>query len=278
MADDVERQTSNGISYLASGLARRERPLVLVHGIGSNAASFAALMRRLAGTRPLVAWDAPGYGGSAPLAGDWPQASDYAGALAGLLSRLGIEKIDLMGHSLGALIAGRFAAEMPARIGRLILASPALGYGTAPGAPLAPSAGNRLEAFIAEGGERFAATRGPRLVHSRHNAALIAGVVKAMSEVKLPGYAQACRMLSCGDLLADGTRLSMQTLVLVGAEDEVTPPANCRRLYDAMVAAKPQLDHQWLTIADAGHAVPQERPEAVANAVAAFAPAGPEVA
>lgn len=276
MANDIDRHTSNGISYLASGLDRRERPLVLVHGIGSNALSFAALMRRLAGTRPIVAWDAPGYGSSAPLEGDWPQASDYAAALAGLLDRLAISKVDLMGHSLGALIAGRFANMTPTRVGRLMLASPALGYGTAPGAPLAPAAGNRLEAFIAEGGERFASTRGPRLVHSRHNATLIAGVVKAMSEVRLPGYAQACRMLSCGDLVADGKRLTMQTLVLVGAEDEVTPPVNCRRLYDAMVVASPHLGHLWQTIADAGHAVPQERPEAVARAVAEFAPANAE--
>jgi pimeloyl-ACP methyl ester carboxylesterase len=278
MADDIERHTSNGISYLASGLSRRERPLVLVHGIGSNASSFTPLMRRLGGTRPLIAWDAPGYGGSEPLASDWPLAGDYANALAGLLDRLGMTKVDLVGHSLGALMAGRLAMSMPDRVGRLVLASPALGYGTQPGEPLAPSAGNRLDAFIAEGGERFAATRGPRLVHSRHNAALISGVVKAMSEVKLPGYAQACRMLSCGDLIADSKRLAMQTLVLVGAEDEVTPPANCRRLFDAMTAARPDLGHRWQTIADAGHAVPQERPDAVADAIAAFAPPGLEVA
>lgn len=265
MTNDFERATSGGISFLRGGLGTRERPLVLVHGIGSNALSFSALMRELAGTRPLVAWDAPGYGGSAPLADDWPSADDYAAALTGLLDRLDLDRVDMLGHSMGALMAGRLAVRDAGRIGRLVLASPALGYGTQPGAPLAPAAGNRLEAFLLEGGERFAAARGQKLVHSRHNAALIAGVVKAMSEVRLPGYQQSSRMLSCADLIADGARITVPTLVLVGAEDEVTLPANCRRLHDAMMAAQPTAGHRWEVISDAGHAVPQERPQAVAR-------------
>lgn len=270
MAPAPKRSESAGISILRAGPSGSRRPLVLLHGIGSNALSFAALMEAMADDRSLLAWDAPGYGDSAPLGMDWPSADDYALALAGLLDRLGFARIDLLGHSMGALIAGRFAIRNPERIGRLILASPALGYGTTPGMPLAPAAGNRLDAMIAEGAEKFAATRGPRLVHARHHAPLVSGVVKAMSEVKLPGYAQASRMLSCADLIADGARLTMQTLVLVGGEDEITPPANCRRLYDAMCAAAPTLNHRFEVIPDAGHAVPQERPRAVAEVIAAF--------
>lgn len=281
IAKQAQRDASDGISFLRAdrrtglraGPTAPTLPLVLLHGIGSNAQSFAGLMTRLADQRTVIAWDAPGYGASAPLAVEWPSADDYSDALAGLMDRLGIGKLDVLGHSLGALIAARFAVRHPQRVGRLILASPALGYGTAPGAPLAPAAGNRLEAMMSEGAVAFAATRGPRLVHARHDAALVAGVVAAMSEVKLPGYAQATRMLSCADLISDGAEFAMRTLVLVGAQDEVTPPANCQRLFDAIAAARPDLGHRFEIVADAGHAAPQERPEAVAQSIAAFAPA-----
>ena len=272
MTTEPRRMTSGGISFLRAG-GERGRPLVLLHGIGSNAQSFAGMMKLLAPSRPLLAWDAPGYGGSDPLSDDWPSCDDYAAALAGLLDRLDTGEIDLLGHSMGALVAGRFARNYPKRVARLILASPALGYGTKPREPLAPPAASRLDAMISEGAERFAATRGPRLVHATDDARLVAGVVKGMSEVTLPGYAQASRMLSCADLVAEASHLPMQVLVLVGNEDQVTPPANCRRLYDALAAAHPALGHRFETIASAGHAVPQERPQAVADLVSAFAPA-----
>jgi pimeloyl-ACP methyl ester carboxylesterase len=274
MTTEPQRTTSGAISILRAG-AHSARPLVLLHGIGSNAQSFVAMMTVLASSRPLVAWDAPGYGGSAPFPGEWPSADDYASALAGLLDRLQIGTIDLLGHSMGALVAGRFARVFSKRVARLVLASPALGYGTKPGEVLAPPAASRLDAMISEGAERFAATRGPRLVHASHDAKLVAGVVKGMSEVKLPGYAHASRMLSCADLVGDAAHVTMPTLVLVGAQDQVTPPPNCKRLYDAIAAASPSLAHRYEIIPDAGHAVPQERPQAVADLVAAFAPPAP---
>ncbi len=274
MTTEPRRTTSGGISLLRAGGARG-RPLVLLHGIGSNALSFAAMMTALSASRPLLAWDAPGYGNSVPLSGDWPSVDDYAAALSGLLDRLEIHAVDLLGHSMGALVAGRFARNFPKRVARLILASPALGYGTRPGEPLAPPAAARLDAMVAEGAEQFAASRGPRLVHAVENAKLVAGVVKGMSEVKLPGYAQASRMLSCADLVGDAGQIAMPTLVLVGGEDQVTPPKNCLRLYNAIAEATPSLGHRFETIPDAGHAVPQERPLVVADLVAAFAPPAP---
>ena len=118
-----------------------------------------------------------------------------------------------------------------------------------------------------EGGERFAAARGPRLVFGTHRSDVVAEVVKAMSQVKLPGFAQSSRMLSTGDLVSDADLIKTRTLVLVGAEDEITKPAHCERLYDALRAASPTLQHRFELVADAGHAVAQEQPEAVARLI-----------
>lgn len=269
---EIERVECDGISLLRASKGAGARPLVLLHGIGSNARSFAGLMAALP-SRETIAWDAPGYAQSAPLAMEWPSQDDYVARLADLLDRLGVPTIDLLGHSFGALVAGRFAVRHPARVDRLALASAALGYGTAPGQPLAPAAANRLDALLDEGAAAFAAKRGPRLVHTRSDQNLIAQVVTAMSEVKMPGYAQASRMLSCADLVADAASITTPALVFVGDHDEVTPPANCRRLFEALCRAAPALPHRFETIAGAGHAVPQERPGEVAALVQAFMPA-----
>lgn len=275
-AEGVRRRKFGSISVLEGASAFASDgdctgpPLVMLHGIGSNAGSFVPLIGALAGSRAVVAWDAPGYRSSSPLDIDWPTADDYADALDVLLDRLGIGRLDLLGHSLGAVIAGRFASRHPERLGCLFLVSPALGYGTQPGAALAPAAASRLDALINEGAARFAATRAPRLVHQPGDPSLIATVTQAMSEVTLPGYAQASRMLSCADLVADARLIATPTLVMVGADDQITPPANCRRLYDALVSARPDRGHRFGLIAEAGHAVVQERPADVARAIASF--------
>ena len=59
----------------------RERPgsgpaLVLLHGIGSHAESFAGLVPLLPADWRVIAWNAPGYGGSEPFAEEWPVAAD----------------------------------------------------------------------------------------------------------------------------------------------------------------------------------------------------------
>lgn len=265
----IERSFSDGIAVITAGDANA-RPLVLLHGIGSNARSFEPLMRALEGRRRTIAWDAPGYGASRPFDADWPTAGDYADALAHLIDRLALPSIDLLGHSLGAVIAAQFAVRHAARLGRLVLASPALGYGTAPGAALAPQAGNRLAAMTSEGARTFAEARGPGLVYDKSNAALVAAVVGAMSEVKLPGYAHASRMLSTADLIADAGSIKAPTLVIVGAHDTITPPANCERAYTALAAASPAAGHAFALVPDAGHALPQEQPVLVARHVLRF--------
>ncbi len=91
-----------------------------------------------------------------------------------------------------------------------------------------------------------------------------------MAQIKLPGYAQACHLLSCSDLVADAAGIRNRTLVMVGAQDEITPPASCRRVYDALMKASPELGHRFELIDQAGHAVAQEQPQPVARLLRDF--------
>lgn len=254
--------------HMSGGVAFRERDgagpvLILLHGIGSAASGFAPVIERLPRDWRVIAWEAPGYAGSKPLKAEWPLAADYAEALAGLMDRLGIARAALAGHSLGALIAGAFAASRPERVTRVLFASPALGHGRARG-DLSPEAASRIAALEAEGAEAFAAARAARLLHRGEPAALEA-VRAMMASVKLPGYAQASRMLASGDLLADAARIGAPADVICGAEDAVTPPEGARRLF----AALPRAGALTL-VPEAGHALATEAPEAFAAALRAL--------
>jgi 4,5:9,10-diseco-3-hydroxy-5,9,17-trioxoandrosta-1(10),2-diene-4-oate hydrolase len=101
--------------------------VVLLHGGGPGASSWSNFGK----TMPVIAkrfrtlmMDLPGYGGSAarPVTGHFFTVA--AQALAGLLDAVGVDKVHLVGNSLGGGAALRFALEFPDRVGRLVLMGP----------------------------------------------------------------------------------------------------------------------------------------------------------
>ena len=253
-----------GLCYLARG-GGDGLPVVLLHGIGSNAQSFAPLMDVFDARSPMIAWDAPGYGDSQPLFVDWPDASDYAAALSRLLAWLGTSRCILVGHSLGCLMAARYALVASRKVAALVLVSPALGYGVEKGNALPAGAAARIEDLNSLGPEKFAAARAPGLLaNPAAQPDVLQAVERAMAAVRRPGYDNAVRLLAGGRLLEDAAKLAVPTAVLVGAQDRITPPAACRRAFDALPAAS-RLAYR--EIPDAGHAICQERPVEVARAM-----------
>jgi pimeloyl-ACP methyl ester carboxylesterase len=261
---DIARATPGhaaGIGYLRRPARGHGPALVLLHGIGSNAGSFEPLMAALPGSADIIAWNAPGYAGSTPLPAEAPAPRDYGAALERLLDALALPRVVLIGHSLGALFAARFAAHYPERVAALALVSPALGYRVAPGAALLVSVQARIDELNSLGPAAFAAKRAARLVHApERKPQVLTAVREAMAAVNPGGYAQAVRALGAGDLLADAARITAPSIVAVGAEDVVTPPANARGAHEALAHSIGL--HE---IADAGHALPQEEPAAVAR-------------
>jgi pimeloyl-ACP methyl ester carboxylesterase len=98
-------------------------PLVLLHGIWDTWRIFARVGAALAAERTVHALDLRGHGDS-----DKPETGyelgDYAADVRGVLDALGVARVDLLGFSLGALIATRLAADSPERVARLLLEDP----------------------------------------------------------------------------------------------------------------------------------------------------------
>jgi pimeloyl-ACP methyl ester carboxylesterase len=256
----LSRDFAAGIAFLHRSGDAKAPVLVLLHGIGSNAASFSELARAMPAAMNVIAWDAPGYGGSAPLAVANPTPRHYADALLKFLDAINTPRVVLAGHSLGALFAGSFAAHHPDRISTLALISPALGYHIEPGGTLPAAVQSRIDEINELGPAVFAKKRAARLVGDpKARPDVVTAVERSMAAVHPAGYIQAVNALGAGRLLADAKSIQAPAIVIVGALDQITPPANASELHAALPHATGL--HQ---IANAGHALPQEEPAALA--------------
>ena len=239
--------------------------IVLLHGIGSNASSWRAQMLAFPGYR-VLAWNAPGYDMTLPLPQSHPHAGDYADVLRRWLDALGITMIHLVGHSLGCLMAARFAADHPQRVASLTLASIAAGHATLPEAERSRLLEGRIGDVETLGPRGMAQKRGPRLLGPKAGPDQIQAVVDAMAAVDPQGYAQAARMLSTGDITSDIGRLheSLPVQIVFGGADVITTPEANRRVAAVIPRAK------VVEIPDAGHALSVDAPDAFNAAIAAI--------
>jgi pimeloyl-ACP methyl ester carboxylesterase len=94
--------------------------VVAVHGITSHSRTWIAVARELGGEAALVAVDLRGRGASNGLPGPYGLASHARDVLA-VLDALELERSVLVGHSLGAYVVARVAAEHPERVSAAVL-------------------------------------------------------------------------------------------------------------------------------------------------------------
>lgn len=236
-----------GSSAHAAGLhfhrAGAGRPVVLLHGGGPGASAWSNFGRSLpvfAERFDTLAVDQPGYGGSvaAPITGQYFTAS--ADALLAVLDELGLDRVDLVGNSLGGGTAVRFALRHPRRAGRLLLMGPgglSLNVFSAD-----PTEGvKRLSAFgAAPSREKLAAflrtlVFDPKLitdelVEERFRAAADPAAMSAMRAMGA-SFTDPDRYEE-GLLWRDAHRLRHEVLLVWGREDRVNP------LDGALVALK----------------------------------------
>jgi 4,5:9,10-diseco-3-hydroxy-5,9,17-trioxoandrosta-1(10),2-diene-4-oate hydrolase len=131
--EEVRRSSKAGditLNYYEAGegsTAGAGLPLVMLHGGGPGASAwsnFASALPRFAADFRTLLVDQPGFGDSdkPPVAGNYFRHSP--GYLLSFLDELGIQRIHLLGNSLGGGTAARFALEHPDRVGRLVLMGP----------------------------------------------------------------------------------------------------------------------------------------------------------
>ncbi|GAA4659794.1 alpha/beta hydrolase [Gordonia humi] len=230
------------LSIAVSGAGRSQVPVVLVHGMGGDHTTWGPLARRLRrGGRTVISVDLRGHGRTGPA--ESYLLDDFRDDLAAVVADLDVDSIDLVGHSLGAHTALRYAIAAPDRIRRLVLEE----------IPPMPRDHADLAEDIAPSstlGERIrgigAVVLNP-IPFLRFDRALADPVLTAFT-VADPEWWRSLR------------RVSAPTLVVSGGSRSFLPPKHLRDLASALPAG------DFVTI-DAGHSVHRDRPVEFADAV-----------
>lgn len=257
-----------GLRYLVGG---EGPPLVLVHGLGGMATNWRLLAPALAAGRRVIIPELPGHGGSAPLRGA-TTLDPFAESVLVVLEAEHAVPAPWVGHSLGALVALRAAALQPDAVTGIVLAA---------GAGI--SSATRLGEFtltvlgtvkpgrvIGRRAHAVAASRlGRRLVFGWWGVADPDGLEPAMAEAFLSGpplhtdTVTAGRALVASDPRIDLDRVTCPCLCLWGASDNWVP------VKDGIEYAR-RLRAPLRLIADCGHLLIGERPDAVLAAIRGF--------
>ena len=247
------------VEFRQAGLGTQGVTHVLLHGIGSGSASWLMQLEAaaLSPDARMLAWEAPGYGHSSPVAPLQPDAGDYACRLWAWLDFMGLtHAVTLVGHSLGALMATRAAVQRPNQVKRLVLLAPAQGYAQASEGDRAKKLNDRLANLQTLGPLGMAQKRGAAMLSPQALPELVSYVQSVMAQVDVAGYTQASHLLAGGDLLTDLAQISGSIAVASGQADTITPVAGCRQV--AAAAGVP-----WTDLGDAGHACALDAPDKV---------------
>jgi pimeloyl-ACP methyl ester carboxylesterase len=111
----------NGVNYYYAVYGAGE-PLLLLHGGLGQIEMFGPNLAKLAQNRQVIGIDLQGHGRT-PLGDREISSVDMGNDMAGVLKKLGYDKVDVLGYSLGGGVAFQFAAQHPETVRRLALVS-----------------------------------------------------------------------------------------------------------------------------------------------------------
>jgi pimeloyl-ACP methyl ester carboxylesterase len=205
---------------------------IFLHGLGGGRTAWRPQLAILSDHRRCVAWDAPGYGESAPVAST--DFGAYADAAVDFIEAVSPnEPVDLVGMSFGGMIAQYATAQAPSRIRTLTLlcTSPKFGLdGTDPDEWRA----NRLSGLEAMGSPAAAAPAILSSLAGPNGAHVVPEAVEAMARVPLAGLLDSLSTIASHDTRSILPTIDVPTLILVGEFDEETPVAYAQAIDDLM--------------------------------------------
>lgn len=250
---DLRKATIDGLTVSWREAGKGEA-LVLVHGIGGHSGSWQHQFAALANDHRVIAWDAPGYGGSDRLPVERLTAEDYAASLAALLRKLNVRRPHLVGHSLGSIMIAT-ACHRDQIDGRTItLLQPVTGSGTLPDSEREPIRLARIADMERLGPEEFAVQRGRTILSQSTSATAAEEAIEVMKVVPKAGYLDAWEMMCRSDIFSvlDSKR---PTMIVCGEDDPVCPPKTARLIADRIPGAT------YHCLAGVGHYASIEAPE-----------------
>jgi 3-oxoadipate enol-lactonase len=256
------KTSDDRFGYEAAGEAAAP-PLVFLHGIGGAARAWRGQIEAFSDRYRAMAWDMPGYGGSAPL----PAVSiaTLADALQDFLQAAGAAKPILVGHSIGGMIVQQWLTKYPDVAGAIVLAQTSPAFGKADGDWQKEFIGARLGPL--DRGETMvslAPTLVQELVGDDPDARGMELARDCMAAVPEASY-RACMLALLGfDQRNALKNIAVPTLVLSGSRDKNAPAPMMAKMATYIPSAA------YVELEGAGHLVNLERPAAFNSALDSF--------
>jgi pimeloyl-ACP methyl ester carboxylesterase len=238
-------------------------PLVLLHGfVGDGPTTWAPQLDALSETYTVVAWDAPGAGGSADPPEDFGMAG-YADVLAGFVAALDLWPPHVAGLSFGGALAIALADRHPHVPRSLVLASAYAGWRGSLGGEAAEQRLARSLAISHASPDDFVAALLPTMFSEGTEPATVAAFDAALRAFHPVGF-RAMSRASAEDLRDALPGLLQPTLLVYGDLDVRAPLPVARHLESEISQAR------LVVLPGAGHVCSLEAPEAFNAAVRDF--------
>lgn len=234
-------------------------PLLLINSLGTDLWMWEAQVEALERSFRVVRFDCRGHGQSGRSASPVTIERFASDALA-LLDELKIARAHMCGLSLGGLIVMQIAADYPDRVQRAVLANTAMRIGTPSGwdARIATARAGGMAAVRDAVVKRFLSA-----AFRRSEPDTVMAIGRMLERTDPEGYVQACAAIRDADLREAAGMISAPSLVIAGALDEATTPAQAEALRDTIRGAR-------LETLDAAHLSNVERPEEFSELLASF--------
>lgn len=238
-------------------------PVVLLHGFPFNRSMWREQIDALSVRYRVIAPDLRGHGETAVAAS--ATMEEMADDVAALMDALDIERAVIGGLSMGGYVTLAFARKYPQRVRALILAD------TRPQADTEEARTNRekmAERAVSDGMEAIAEMQLPKLLAPKtisEEPEMVARVREMIVTTKGEGAAAALRGMAerrdQSDLLS---QIKVPTLIIVGSEDELTPPTDAEKMQRAIQGSR------LVRIDGAGHVSNIERANEFNRALVEF--------
>lgn len=232
-------------------------PILFLHGVGSDKSVWAPQLSHFSSSRRAIAFDYPGYGESEFVAD--ASRDDYAASILAAMDALGIRRAHICGLSLGGVVAIATHAAAPERCASLIISDSFAVHPDGQGIHDRSVAASQSMSM-----RELAEARSGVLLGSAATPVLQAEVIEAMAAIDPAAYRIGAAAVWLADQRERAMAINVPTLILVGEEDSITPPALSQELADHIPGSRLE------RIAGAGHLANAEQPDAFNNAVESF--------
>ena len=234
-------------------------PLLLINGLGTHSAMWEPIERALTDVR-LIEFDSPGTGRSRGTSGVISVPA-LAWLATRVLDEVGVERADVLGYSMGGVVAQAMAAYTPERVRRLVLVATTPGLGGVPGTSsamlnIATPLRYYSQSFYARtiGDMVGGRARTDRAWVERH------GRLRRRHPPTVRGYFGQLASVASWTNLPLLHRIGHPALVVTGDDDPLVPPANsvllARRLPQGRLLVVPGEGHLLLMDADSAALAP----------------------